>query len=77
MIGAETSRGGMMQETIIVKGMSCQHCVKAVNAILGEFDGVSEIVVDLVLGKVTFRAEVEIDRQQLAQKLDDAGYELT
>ena len=77
MIGAETPRGGMMQETIIVKGMSCQHCVKAVNAILGEFDGVSEIVVDLALGKVTFRAEVEIDRQQLAQKLDDAGYELT
>ncbi|MCD6269898.1 MAG: heavy-metal-associated domain-containing protein [Deltaproteobacteria bacterium] len=65
-----------MQETIIVKGMSCQHCVKAVNAILGEFDGVSEIVVDLASGKVTFKAEVAIDHQQLAQKLDDAGYEI-
>ena len=66
----------MMQDSIIVKGMSCQHCVKAVSAILGEFDGVSEVVVDLASGKVTFKAEVEIDRQQLAQKLDDAGYEL-
>ena len=65
-----------MQETIIVKGMSCQHCVKAVSAILGEFDGVSEVAVDLASGKVTFNTEVAIDRQKLAQKLDDAGYEL-
>ena len=67
----------MIQETIIVKGMSCQHCVKAVSAILGEFDGVSEVVVDLASGKVTFKVEVAIDRQLLARKLDDAGYEIT
>ena len=65
-----------MQETIIIKGMSCQHCVKAVSAILGEFDGVSEVAVDLASEDVTFAAEVAIDRQLLAQKLDDAGYEL-
>ncbi|MBN2809820.1 MAG: heavy-metal-associated domain-containing protein [Deltaproteobacteria bacterium] len=65
-----------MQETIIVKGMSCQHCVKAVSDILREFAGVSEVVVDLDSGKVSFAAEVAIDRQLLAQKLDDAGYEL-
>ena len=65
-----------MQETVIIKGMSCQHCVKAVNAILSEFDGVSEVAANLASGKVTFKAEVEIDRQLLAQKLDDAGYEL-
>ena len=65
-----------MQETIIVKGMSCQHCVKAVSAILGEFDGISEVIVDLASGKVTFATEVAIDRQLLAHKLDDAGYEL-
>ncbi len=65
-----------MQETITIKGMSCQHCVKAVSAILGEFDGVSEVTIDLASGKVTFKAEVAIDRQLLAQKLDDAGYEL-
>ena len=56
--------------------MSCQHCVKAVNAILSEFDGVSKVAVDLASGNVTFAAEVAIDRQLLAQKLDDAGYEL-
>ena len=66
-----------MQESITVKGMSCQHCVKAVSAILGEFDGVSAVAVDLASGKVTFKAEVAIDRQLLAQKLDDAGYEVT
>jgi copper chaperone len=66
-----------MQESVIVKGMSCQHCVKAVTAILDEFDGVSEVAVDLDSGKVTFQVEVAIDRQRLAQKFDDAGYELT
>ncbi len=65
-----------MQETIMVKGMSCQHCVKVVSAILGGLDGVSGVVVDLASGQVTFKAEVAIDRQLLAHKLDDAGYEL-
>jgi copper chaperone CopZ len=49
-------------ELYFVKGMSCQHCVKAVKTILNEFVGVSEVEVDLVTGKVTFVAETEIDR---------------
>ncbi len=65
-----------MQETITVKGMSCQHCVKAVSAILNEFAGVSEVAIDLTLGSVTFKAEVAIDLQSLGHKLDEAGYEL-
>ena len=65
-----------MQETIIVKGMSCQHCVKAVSSILNEFAGVSGVAIDLTSGSVTFNAEVEIDRQELGHKLDEAGYEL-
>jgi len=65
-----------MQNTIVVKGMSCQHCVKAVKTILNEFAGVSEVEVDLSTGKVTFVAETEIDRQRLSHELDDAGYEL-
>ncbi|HIE07067.1 MAG TPA: heavy-metal-associated domain-containing protein [Desulfarculaceae bacterium] len=65
-----------MQETIIVKGMSCQHCVKAVRSILNEFAGVSGVTIDLNSGSVTFNAEVEIDRQRLNRKLDGAGYEL-
>ena len=65
-----------MQEAIKIKGMSCQHCVKAVSALLGEFDGVSEVVVDLESGNVTFQTSTAIDRQVLARKLDDAGYEL-
>ena len=65
-----------MQESITVKGMSCQHCVKAVRAILNEFAGVSEISIDLTSGNVTYETEVEVDRQQLGPKLDEAGYEL-
>ena len=65
-----------MQETITVKGMSCQHCVKAVSAILNEFAGVSEVAIDLASGSVTFTAKIEIDRQELGHKLDEAGYEL-
>ena len=65
-----------MQKIITVKGMSCQHCVKAVGAILNEFAGVSEVAIDLTSGSVTFNAEVEIDRHRLGHKLDEAGYEL-
>jgi len=65
-----------MQNTITVRGMSCQHCVKAVQNILNEFAGVGAVEVDLASGRVSFTAEAEIDRQRLGRELDDAGYEL-
>ncbi|HDS16872.1 MAG TPA: heavy-metal-associated domain-containing protein [Proteobacteria bacterium] len=65
-----------MKRTILVKGMSCRHCVKAVTEILSAFAGVAEIEVDLKTGAVSFTAAAEIDLEALSQNLDEAGYEL-
>ncbi|MCY8277953.1 MULTISPECIES: copper ion binding protein, partial [Bacilli] len=42
----------MEQKTLQVEGMSCQHCVKAVETSVGELDGVSAVHVNLEAGKV-------------------------
>ncbi|MCY7879301.1 copper ion binding protein, partial [Bacillus spizizenii] len=42
----------MEQKTLQVEGMSCQHCVKAVESSVGELDGVNAVHVNLEAGKV-------------------------
>ncbi len=60
-----------------IAGMSCQHCVKRVEqALKEEFKG-SEVVVDLSKNTAWITSAVEIDIDQLAAVIDDAGYELT
>lgn len=63
-------------KTIKVKGMSCQHCVKAVTKALGEIDGVSEVKVDLAKGEATFNETGPVDEQLLREKIKKAGFEL-
>ena len=41
--------------TVKVKGMSCQHCAKAVNKALSEIEGVADVKVDLSKGEVSLR----------------------
>jgi len=40
--------------TLSVSGMSCEHCVKAVNNALAAIPGVKDIMVSLKDGKVSF-----------------------
>jgi len=44
----------METKTINVKGMSCEHCVRAVNGALGALNGVADVAVSLKEGTVTF-----------------------
>jgi copper chaperone len=62
--------------TIKVKGMSCQHCVKAVSKALEEIDGVGSVSVDLSKGEVTFDEKNAVDKEVLQQKIKKAGFEL-
>jgi copper chaperone len=39
-----------MNETLKVQGMSCAHCVNAVESSVGELQGVSSVKVDLGKG---------------------------
>jgi copper chaperone len=62
--------------TIKVKGMSCQHCVKAVTKALEEIDGISGIKVDLLTGEVSFEESGSVDEKSIKEKIQAAGYEL-
>ena len=67
----------MEQATLQVKGMSCGHCVNAVETNVGKLAGVSKVSVDLGAGQVSVEfnpAEVSLD--QIKETIDDQGYDV-
>ena len=59
-----------------VKGMTCQHCVKAVTEEVGRLDGVQGVAVDLASGRVTVESDAPVDVEQVRTAVDEAGFEL-
>lgn len=64
-----------MSKTILVEGMSCEHCVKAIKAALTELTEVNSVEVDLSLKKVVVTGEDLVD-DVLTKAIDEAGYEV-
>ncbi|MBN6885735.1 copper chaperone [Cytobacillus horneckiae] len=67
----------MESVTLNVQGMSCGHCVKAVEGSVGEMKGVKTVAVDLQNGKVKVdfdSASVSLD--EIKETIDDQGYEV-
>jgi copper chaperone len=62
--------------TIKVKGMSCQHCVKAVTKALGEIEGVTDVKIDLLAGEASFEEANPVAVDLLSEKVKKAGFEL-
>lgn len=63
--------------TLNVKGMSCGHCVKAVEGALGELKGVNRALVDLQAGTVTVEyQDGEVGQDQMKEAIEDAGYDV-
>jgi len=63
--------------TLNVSGMSCEHCVKAVNNALSAISGVKNIAVSLKDGKVSFShdpAKAPLDAIKAA--ITEEGYEI-
>jgi copper chaperone len=65
-----------MMRTINIKGMSCQHCVKAVTKALSEITGIKDVQVDLARGEAAFDEARPIDQELLRERIKQAGYEL-
>ena len=66
----------MATTTYPVTGMTCAHCVNAVNSELGALDGVSGVSVDLVpdgVSLVTVTSAAPIPEPAVAEALDEAG----
>jgi copper chaperone len=64
-----------MKTTIKIKGMSCNHCVMAVNKALNQIDGISDVQVDLEKGEATFDHGTSVDMAQIKQQIEQAGYQ--
>ncbi len=62
--------------TIYIVGMTCQHCVEAVEAALGRVNGVTDVEVDLDSGTATFSEEKPVDMAAVRQAVADAGYKV-
>lgn len=60
---------------MLVEGMSCQHCVKAVTNALTSIEGVSNVKVDLESKKVEVEGEKLVDAI-LKEAVEDAGYDV-
>ncbi|NGO06310.1 heavy-metal-associated domain-containing protein [Streptomyces sp. HC44] len=66
----------MVQDVYEVKGMTCDHCVKAVSSEVGALDGVTGVEVDLETGRVAVSSDQRLDYDAVAAAVDEAGYDL-
>jgi copper chaperone len=66
----------MTTSTYRVTGMSCGHCVGAVESELGRLPGVAGVAVDLSAGEVTVTSQDHLDLDTIRAAVAEAGYEL-
>ncbi len=62
--------------TITVDGMTCGHCVNAVQSEVGRLAGVTKVSVDLATGQVTIVGDQAPDPEALRAAVEEAGYEV-
>ena len=61
--------------SIVVTGMSCEHCANAVRAEVGQLAGVTEVDVDVAAGRVRITGEQLPGDAALREAIEEAGYE--
>ncbi|MCM3217069.1 copper chaperone CopZ [Niallia taxi] len=67
----------MEKTTLKVAGMSCGHCVKAVEGSVGELKGVSAVKVNLEQGQVDVEFnDKEVSLATIKETIDDQGYDV-
>ncbi|NMB08961.1 MAG: heavy-metal-associated domain-containing protein [Tissierellia bacterium] len=62
-----------MKKTIIIEGMSCNHCVMAVKNALLEIEGVSKVDVELNNNRAIVEGE-NLVNNLLEEVVEEAGY---
>lgn len=65
-----------MEQTIKVKGMTCQHCVKMVTKALQSLQGVRNVEVSLEKAEARIESDRPITSDILREALKKAGYDL-
>lgn len=64
-----------MKKTVMVEGMTCNHCERAVKESLRELSEVLDVKVDLVDGRVEVTGDNLIEKR-LKEAIGEAGYEV-
>ena len=62
--------------SVTVQGMTCGHCVHAVESELAKIDGVTAVHADLETGVVAISSDAAVDAADIAAAVDEAGYEV-
>lgn len=63
--------------TLNVKGMSCSHCVNAIETALKELNGIEAVNVDLKGNQVTFSYEDEVlSLGKVKEAIEEEGYDV-
>lgn len=76
---APSHTGDAVTTELLVEGMTCDHCVRAVSEQLRELHGVEAVEVALVPGgasTVRVHSRRELGTVELAAAIDEAGYAL-
>ncbi len=63
-------------KTVKIKGMSCHHCIRAVQKALDKMEGVGNVSVDLSKGEAVLEEAGPIDMQAVRDRIAKAGYEV-
>ncbi|MEY8732272.1 copper chaperone CopZ [Peribacillus frigoritolerans] len=67
----------MEHVTLNVSGMSCGHCVNAVEGNVGKLTGVESVKVHLETGKVDVAFDKEkVSLEKIKETIDDQGYDV-
>ena len=66
-----------MEKSIInVEGMSCEHCVNAIQKAVGALPGVESVVVDLSAKTVTVEHGSDVNSDKIKEEIEDQGYDV-
>jgi copper ion binding protein len=66
----------MKKYSFPVEGMTCASCVARVEKIIGKFDGVKNVTVNLANERVTFDTNKNIDLKIISNAVEEYGYKL-
>ena len=64
------------RKTVVIEGMTCEHCKNRVERVLSEMDGVAAKV-NLKQKTATVSMEKEVGNRELCEVIRKAGYEVT
>ncbi len=65
-----------MEHSIGIEGMSCEHCVRAVEQALGKVQGVENVRVSLENKEAKIEAASDVDMEEVKKAVEEEGYKV-